>query len=155
MYRQRLEGNGYIPGQRATMRYQERGLVHNLGIITCMLESRVDQSRMIIKANNQSINHKVTYVGLPPKPIYFAWINITDSIIPELWKKTSMPIKIKRSKRLRVEMDPANRECLTSQAIRGIWIVGCRCSPGKRYQRIQTCLTGEVESPSSPIRRQA
>ena len=28
-------------------------------------------------------------------------------------------------------------------------------SPGKRYQRIRTCLTGEVESSSSPIRRQA
>ena len=27
-------------------------------------------------------------------------------------------------------------------------------SPGKRYQRIQTCLTREVEMPSSPIRRQ-
>ena len=28
-------------------------------------------------------------------------------------------------------------------------------SPGKCYQRIQTCLTGEVETSSSPIRRQA
>nr|CAN84069.1 hypothetical protein VITISV_017251 [Vitis vinifera] len=28
-------------------------------------------------------------------------------------------------------------------------------SPGKRYQRIRICLTGEVETPSSPIRRQA
>ena len=45
--------------------------------------------------------------------------------------------------------------CLTSQAVRGIWIVGCGCSSGKSYQRIWTCLTGEVESPSSPIRRQA
>ena len=27
-------------------------------------------------------------------------------------------------------------------------------SPGERYQRIQICLTGEVETPSSPIRRQ-
>ena len=30
-----------------------------------------------------------------------------------------------------------------------------RNSPGKRYQRIQICLTGEVETPSSPSRRQA
>ena len=30
-----------------------------------------------------------------------------------------------------------------------------RNSPGKRYQRIWTCLTGEVETPSSPIRRHA
>ena len=27
--------------------------------------------------------------------------------------------------------------------------------PGKRYQRIRTCLSGEVESSSSPIRLQA
>ena len=30
-----------------------------------------------------------------------------------------------------------------------------RNSPGKRYQRIRICLTGEVETPSFPIRRQA
>nr|CAN61371.1 hypothetical protein VITISV_022932 [Vitis vinifera] len=30
-----------------------------------------------------------------------------------------------------------------------------RNSPGKRYQRIRICLTGEVETPSSTIRRQA
>ena len=53
------------------------------------------------------------------------------------------------------KMDPANRERLTSQAVRGIWIVGCGCYLGKRHQRIRTCLTGEVESPSSPMRRQA
>ena len=29
-----------------------------------------------------------------------------------------------------------------------------RNSPGKRYQRIWICLTGEVETPSSPIRCQ-
>nr|CAN69294.1 hypothetical protein VITISV_028883 [Vitis vinifera] len=28
-------------------------------------------------------------------------------------------------------------------------------TPGKRYQRIRTCLPGEVESSSSPIRQQA
>ena len=35
---------------------------------------------------------------------------------------------------------------------------GCGCVPGqwsiKRYKRIRICLTGEAESPSSPIRRQ-
>ena len=30
-----------------------------------------------------------------------------------------------------------------------------RNSPGRRYQRIRICLTREVETPSSPIRRQA
>ena len=53
------------------------------------------------------------------------------------------------------EMDPANREYLTSQAIRGIWIVGHGCSPNKRYRRIWTCLLREVESSSSPIQQQA
>ena len=53
-----------------------------------------------------------------------------------------------------VEMDPANHKCLMSQAVRGIWIVGRGCSLGKRYQRIQICLTREVEMPCSPIRRQ-
>ena len=52
------------------------------------------------------------------------------------------------------EMDPANHKCLMSQAIRGFWIVGRGYSPGKRYQRIRICLTGEVETPCSPIRRQ-
>ena len=30
-----------------------------------------------------------------------------------------------------------------------------RNSPGRRFQRIRICLTWEVETPSSPIRRQA
>ena len=34
----------------------------------------------------QSINHKVTHVGPPPKPVYLTWLNATDSIIMELWK---------------------------------------------------------------------
>ena len=41
----------------------------------------------------QSINHKITYVGPPPQPVYFAWINITYSIIPELWKIHSCLLK--------------------------------------------------------------
>ena len=56
---------------------------------------------MAIKSNKQSINHKEnTYVGPPPKPIHFAWINITDSIILELWKIHSCLCKVKRNKRL-------------------------------------------------------
>ena len=43
----------------------------------------------------QSINHKVTHVGPPPKPVYFAWINVTDSIILELWKIRSCLLKSK------------------------------------------------------------
>ena len=41
-------------------------------------------------------------------------------------------------------MDPANREYLTSQTIRG----SC---PGKRYQRIRTCLSEEAESSATDI----
>ena len=42
---------------------------------------------------NQSLNHKITYIGPPPQPVYFAWINITNSIIPELWKIHSCSLK--------------------------------------------------------------
>ena len=43
----------------------------------------------------QSINHKVTHVGPPPKPVYFAWLNVTDSIILELWKIYSCLLKLR------------------------------------------------------------
>ena len=58
-----------------------------------MSESRVNQSRMIIKASDQSIDHKVTHVGPPPKPVYLAWLNVTYSIILELWKIRSRLLK--------------------------------------------------------------
>ena len=58
-----------------------------------MSESRVNQSRMIIKASDQSIDHKVTHVGPPPKPVYLVWLNVTDSIILELWKIRSRLLK--------------------------------------------------------------
>ena len=52
-----------------------------------------DESIMCDNQINQSINHKITYVGPPPKPVYFVWINVTDSIIPELWKIHSCLLK--------------------------------------------------------------
>ena len=53
---------------------------------------------MTIKSKKQSVNHKENiYVGSPPKPIYFAWINITDSIIMELWKLHSHLYKTKEN----------------------------------------------------------
>ena len=58
-----------------------------------MSENRVNQSRMIIKASDQSINHKVTHVGHLPKPVYLAWLNVTDSIFLELWKIRSRLLK--------------------------------------------------------------
>ena len=42
---------------------------------------------MIIQSNNQSINHKVTHVGPPPKPVYLAQLNVTDPIIMDLYIK--------------------------------------------------------------------
>ena len=58
-----------------------------------MSESRINQSCMIIWSNNQSINHEVTHVGPPSKPVYLAWLNVTDSIILELWKIRSRLLK--------------------------------------------------------------
>ena len=55
----------------------------------------IEQNESIMCDNqiNQSINHKITYVGPLPKPVYFAWINVTDSIILELWKIHSCLLK--------------------------------------------------------------
>ena len=94
VHRQRLEGKWVHTW--ATSHHAlsiERVSVHNLGIISCMSESRTNQSCMIIKSNNQSINHKVAHVGPPLKSVYFAWLNVTDSIILELWKIYSCLLK--------------------------------------------------------------
>ena len=77
---------------------------------------------------------------------YWRWV-----IVQETWST----VLLEFASWLWAEMDPANHECLTSQVVQGIWIVDCGCTPGKRYQRIRTCLTGEVESHFSPIRWQA
>ena len=55
----------------------------------------IEQNESIMCDNhiNPSINHKITYVGPPPKPVYFVWINVTDSIILELWKIRSRLLK--------------------------------------------------------------
>ena len=86
--------NGAYLGINRSMRYQERGLVHNW---KNNLMHVIEQNESIMCDNqiNQSINHKITYVGPPPKPVYFAWINITDSIILELWKIHSSLLKSK------------------------------------------------------------
>ena len=57
-----------------------------------MLESRINQSCMIIKSNNQSII-KPPMLGPHQSPFIFAWLNITDSIISELWKIRSCLLK--------------------------------------------------------------
>ena len=63
-----------------------------------MSENRTNQSRMIIKENDQSINHKVTHVGPPPKPVYLTWLNTTDSIIMKLWKIRTRLLKPRGAK---------------------------------------------------------
>ena len=67
-----------------------------------MSQSRINQSCMIIQSNNQSINHKVTHVGPPPKPVYLARLNVTDPIIMDLYKKKNlfMLIRIKGNRKL-------------------------------------------------------
>ena len=51
----------------------------------------IEQNESIM-CDNQ-INHEITYVGPPPKPVYFAWINVTDFIILDLWKIHSSLLK--------------------------------------------------------------
>ena len=62
-----------------------------------MSESMINQSCMIIRAGGQSINHKVIHVGPPPKPVYLAWLNVTDFITLELWKIRSRLLKSRRT----------------------------------------------------------
>ena len=57
-----------------------------------MLESKINQSCMIIKSNNQSII-KSPMFGPHQSPFIFAWFNVTDSIISELWKICSCLLK--------------------------------------------------------------
>ena len=121
-------------------------------------EHVIEQDTSIMYHNqiDLSVNQSISHIcGAPSKPVYFAWINVIDSIISELWKvqETWSSVLSEFAFWFWAEVDSAIRECLTSQAVWGIWIVGCGCSLGKRYQRIRTYLTGEVESPSSHIQR--
>ena len=94
-------GSGCVPVQQTAMRYHKIGLVDKRRLIMYISWNIADQSRMTNKSNKQSINHKeITYVGPPPKPDHFAWINITDSIILDLWKIHSCLYKIKRDRKL-------------------------------------------------------
>ena len=53
----------------------------------------MSESRMYDNPINQSINHKVTHVGSPPKPVYLTRLNVTNSVILELWKICSCLLK--------------------------------------------------------------
>ena len=95
-------GNRYVPGWRATMRLSKSEVSAQLknNFKHVIGQNRNNRAWQLNQSINQSINYKVTHVGLPPKPIYFAWINVTNSIILELWKIHSLLIKIKRSIKL-------------------------------------------------------
>ena len=53
-------------------------------IIKRISRNKIDQTRTISKSIKQSINHQFTYVGPPPKPVYFAQINSINLITWEL-----------------------------------------------------------------------
>ena len=54
------------------MRNHETGLVSNeQDIIKRISRNRINQSYMANKLVKQSISREVTYVGPPPKPVYF------------------------------------------------------------------------------------
>ena len=61
-------GSGCVPVQQTATRYHKIGLVDKRKLIMYISWNITDQSRQI----NQSINHKIRYVGPPPKPVYFA-----------------------------------------------------------------------------------
>ena len=65
------------------MRYHEAGSVNNeyVHILVCMSRNKMNQTRMANKSTKQSISHEIIYVGPPPKPVCFAWINFINSII--------------------------------------------------------------------------
>ena len=75
----------------------------------------IEQNESIMCDNqiNQSLNHKITYLGPPPQPVYFAWINITNSIIPELWEIHLCLLKsrgVEDCVKTRMELKPFERK---------------------------------------------
>ena len=74
-----------VPRPQAAMCYQKMGLVNKHRMIMCISRNRVNQSRMANKSTNQSINHKITCVGPPPKPDLFLQKSISQ--IPLFWKR--------------------------------------------------------------------
>ena len=67
----RMRVDVYLDRERS-MRYHKTGLVSNeQNIIKRITWNKINQTRTISKSIKQSINRQFTYVGPPPKPVYF------------------------------------------------------------------------------------
>ena len=77
--------NRCVPGRQSRMCYHETGLVSNeQDIIMRISRNRINQTSIVNKSINQSVSHKIKYVGPHQSPIYIARINLTNPIISEL-----------------------------------------------------------------------
>ena len=82
-------------GLQWQMRYHEAGSMNNeyVHILIRMSRNRINQTCMANKPTKRSISHEIIYVGPPPKPVYFAWINLINLIIWELRRLISCLFK--------------------------------------------------------------
>ena len=63
--------------------------------------NKTDHAWQLNQTNNQSIIRKSHMLGPHQKPIYIAWINLTNPIISELWRFIILAcVKIKRNRTL-------------------------------------------------------
>ena len=60
-------------------------------------QNKINHAWQLNQTNNQSIINSLM-LGPHQSPIYIAWINLTNSIVPKLWKWHSCLYKIKRKK---------------------------------------------------------
>ena len=72
-----------VPRQQTATRYHRMRLVNKCKMIICISRNRVCRSHMANESINQSINHEISYVGPPPKPILF--LHELVSQIPIFW----------------------------------------------------------------------
>ena len=77
------------------MRYHEARSVNNeyVHVLIRMSRNWINQARMANKSTKWSISHEIIYVEPPPKPVYFAWINLINLIIWELRRLISCLFK--------------------------------------------------------------
>ena len=81
-------GNRYVPGWWATMRLSKSEVSAQLknNFKHVVGQNRNNHAWQLNQPNNQSIMRKTHMLGPHQSPFIFAWINITGSIILELWK---------------------------------------------------------------------
>ena len=61
-------------------------------------QNKIDHAWQLNQTNNQSIIRKSHMLDPHQSPIDLVWINLTNSIVPKLWKWHSCLYKIKRKK---------------------------------------------------------